>query len=53
MILTIHDSLLLELPLDTGEATAKQVANRGSEMATDLFMREETGVVMPVDIDRW
>jgi len=53
MILTIHDSLLLELPLDEGDAIAAKVARRGSAMATDLFMRPESGVVMPVDTDRW
>ena len=52
MILTIHDSVLLELPLDEGDEVAARVAAQGTEIATDLFMRG-VDLTMPVDTDRW
>lgn len=48
MILTVHDSVVLEAPLDEGDQLAREVAARGAEMATDLFKIE-----MKVDTDRW
>lgn len=53
LILTIHDSLLMEIPYRLGPKISKQVAALGQKMATDLFMRPESGVVMGVDIERW
>lgn len=53
MILTIHDSVELELPLSEGDEIAAAVARQGERMATELFMKPETGVIMPVDTERW
>lgn len=53
MILTIHDSVELELPLSEGDEIAAAVAAQGQRMATELFMKPETGVIMPVDQERW
>lgn len=47
MVLTIHDSVLLELDEGSREQ-AEAVADRGSRIASDLF-----GTRMPVDVDRW
>lgn len=48
MILTVHDSVVLEAPLGEGDEAAAAVATRGAEMATELFKTE-----MKVDVDRW
>lgn len=48
MILTVHDSVVLEAPLDEGDGIAELVAERGAEMATEIFKTE-----MLVDTDRW
>lgn len=46
MILTIHDSVLLEAPLDEGQQVASEVAAYGGELMTELF-----DVPMKCDID--
>jgi DNA polymerase I-like protein with 3'-5' exonuclease and polymerase domains len=48
MILTVHDSILLECPLDEGDEIARQVAEYGAELFTEAFQTP-----MRVDIDRW
>ena len=48
LVLTVHDSLVLELPEDGGETVAKEVADLGSRRGTELFKIE-----MPVDVGRW
>lgn len=49
LVLTIHDSLLLEIPGGMGgKKLAKEIAGVGGAMATDLF-----GVPMHVDVERW
>lgn len=48
MILTVHDSIVLECPLDEGDEIASQVAEYGAELMTEIF-----GIQMIVDIDRY
>ncbi len=48
MVLTIHDSILLEAPLDEGDQVSREVAAYGAELFTDAFQIE-----MKVDVDRW
>lgn len=48
VILTIHDSIVIEAPLDTGQGVAEQISAYGAELMSDIF-----GVKMKVDIDRW
>lgn len=48
MVLTVHDSILLDMPASEGESVAREVAEAGERRATELF-----GVEMPVDIERW
>jgi hypothetical protein len=48
MVLTVHDSIMLEAPLDEGDELAAAVAERTAEMATELFR-----VGMICDHDRW
>jgi DNA polymerase I-like protein with 3'-5' exonuclease and polymerase domains len=48
MVLTIHDSIVLEAPLDEGDDLAARVAEYGRDMTTELF-----GIEMKVDVDRW
>lgn len=48
MVLTIHDSVVLEAPLDEGQQIAVEIGAFGSELMTDLFRTP-----MNVDIDRW
>lgn len=48
MVLTIHDSILMEAPLDEGDQIALEVAAYGAELFTDAFQIE-----MKVDVDRW
>lgn len=47
MILTVHDSVVLELPRSEG-GVADKVAALGGQMATELF-----GTKMKVDVERW
>jgi DNA polymerase I-like protein with 3'-5' exonuclease and polymerase domains len=47
-ILTIHDSIMLECPLDEGDQVSAEVAKWGAETATELF-----GIQMMVDTDRY
>lgn len=47
-ILTVHDSLVLEAPLDEGDQVAAEIATYGAELMTELFSTE-----MKVDVDRW
>jgi len=48
MILTVHDSVVLECPLDEGDEIARLVADRGAAMASEVFKTD-----MKVDTDRW
>jgi DNA polymerase I-like protein with 3'-5' exonuclease and polymerase domains len=48
MILTVHDSVVLECLLDEGDQIASEIAAFGAELMTDLFDTE-----MKVDTDRW
>lgn len=48
MILTVHDSILLELPLDSGQDTASKVALYGKLLGESLF-----NINMPIDVERW
>ena len=48
LVLMIHDSLVLECPLDEGDEIAAEVAAYGRELTTNAFETE-----MRVDIDRW
>jgi DNA polymerase I-like protein with 3'-5' exonuclease and polymerase domains len=48
MVLTIHDSVLLEAREDEGDQVAEQIAAFGAELMTGLF-----AVEMKVDVDRW
>lgn len=47
-ILTIHDSVVLEAPVDEGDQIAADISAYGTELFTGLF-----NIEMPVDIDRW
>lgn len=46
LVLTVHDSVVLELPTESAEETAKVVAAKAAERASGLF-----GTEMPVDIE--
>jgi DNA polymerase I-like protein with 3'-5' exonuclease and polymerase domains len=48
MVLTIHDSVLLEAREDEGDRVAEEIAAFGAELMTSLF-----AVEMKVDVDRW
>lgn len=48
LLLTVHDSLVIELPIDRGEEIAREVALAGAARATELFSIE-----MRVDTTRW
>jgi DNA polymerase I-like protein with 3'-5' exonuclease and polymerase domains len=48
LVLMIHDSLVLECPLDEGDEIAHEVAAYGRELTTNAFETD-----MRVDIDRW
>jgi DNA polymerase I-like protein with 3'-5' exonuclease and polymerase domains len=48
LLLTVHDSLLLEAKPDEGQHLSEEVAAWGAETASNLF-----GIEMKVDIDRW
>lgn len=48
LVLTVHDSLVLEAPLDEGDQVAAEIAASGAQMMTELFSTE-----MKVDVDRW
>lgn len=48
LILTVHDSVVLEAPLDEGDQLAAEVAAFGASLMTEIF-----GVMMKVDTDRW
>jgi DNA polymerase I-like protein with 3'-5' exonuclease and polymerase domains len=48
MILTVHDSVVLEAPLDEGDEVAQEIAKWGADFMTDLF-----NTPMGVDVDRW
>jgi DNA polymerase I-like protein with 3'-5' exonuclease and polymerase domains len=48
IILTVHDSIVMECRLDEGDQIAAEVAEYGATMMTDLF-----GTTMKVDVDRW
>lgn len=48
MVLTIHDSVVLEAPLDEGVQVSAEVAEYGAGLMTELF-----STPMKVDVDRW
>jgi hypothetical protein len=48
MILTVHDSVVLECLLDEGDQIAKEIADFGAPFMSELF-----DIEMGVDIDRW
>lgn len=48
LILTVHDSLVLELPVSEAPEIAQEVAGAGAARATDLF-----GIEMKVDVSPW
>lgn len=48
MLLTVHDSLLLEFPLDEGDQRCERIGAWAVEMASNIFDTE-----MKVDIGRW
>jgi DNA polymerase-1 len=48
LVLTVHDSVVLEIPEAEGEKVAKEVAERSSDIASDLF-----DLSMPVDYERY
>lgn len=48
LVLTVHDSVVLECPEDEGDQIAAEVAAMGSELMTGLF-----NVEMGMDVDRW
>lgn len=48
MLLTVHDSILLEIDKEGASETVERVADLGATMATELF-----GVEMKVDSERW
>lgn len=48
LILTVHDSTVLEMPLDEGDQIAAEIAAWGGELMTNLF-----GIEMSMDTDRW
>lgn len=47
-VLTIHDSVVLEAPLDEGDGVASEIADWGASFMTEVFDTE-----MKVDVDRW
>lgn len=47
-VLTIHDSVVMEMPLDEGDRIAAEVAAAGAKMMTELFRIE-----MSMDTERW
>lgn len=48
LVLTVHDSVLLELPNRRGEEIAGEVAALGADLMTNLF-----DIEMGVDADKW
>ena len=48
MVLIIHDSLVLECPLDEGDQVSAEISAYGVELMSNLFSTE-----MIVDVDRW
>jgi DNA polymerase I-like protein with 3'-5' exonuclease and polymerase domains len=48
LVLTVHDSIVLELPADIGDEIAEDVQRFSEKRASELF-----GVSMPVDVDRY
>jgi DNA polymerase I-like protein with 3'-5' exonuclease and polymerase domains len=48
LLLTVHDSLLLEMRPDEGDQVAQEIAAFGAEWATEIF-----DIEMKVDVDRW
>lgn len=48
MILTVHDSVVLECRLDEGDQIAREIADFGAPFMSELF-----DIEMGVDIDRW
>lgn len=48
LVLTVHDSVVLEADLDEGDSIAATVAEYGQEMFSNLF-----DTPMPVDVGRW
>lgn len=48
LILTVHDSVVFEFPLDEGDAISKDIAAAGAKLMTDLF-----DIEMLMDTDRW
>jgi DNA polymerase I-like protein with 3'-5' exonuclease and polymerase domains len=48
LVLMVHDSLMLECPAGEGERIAKDVADRGAEIFTDMF-----GTPMTCEYSRW
>ena len=47
-VLTVHDSIILEAPLDEGDQIAAEVAEWGADFMTEVFNTQ-----MTVDVDRW
>lgn len=48
LVLTVHDSLVLELPKGEAEQIANEVARRGEKLITDLF-----DTTIKVDVSPW
>jgi hypothetical protein len=48
MLLTVHDSLLLECDPDEGEEICTDIAAWGAEVASNLF-----DIEMKVDVEQW
>lgn len=48
MVLTVHDSVLLEAPVDEGQAIAESIAESGAELMRSLFDTD-----MPIEVSLW
>jgi DNA polymerase I-like protein with 3'-5' exonuclease and polymerase domains len=53
LILTVHDSVVLEAPLDEGDGLSEEIAAAGAKLMTSLFMGEGEDVQMIVDVERY
>jgi DNA polymerase I-like protein with 3'-5' exonuclease and polymerase domains len=48
LVLTVHDSIMLELPEETGDEVAAEVGKRAAERASEIFQCS-----MPVEVERY
>jgi len=48
IVQTVHDSIVLELPVNEGDRIANEIAADGARRATEIF-----GLTMKVDVDRY